>query len=179
MSGLTWFWPGLVVAVIVGVVLAAPLGRSLRTRQVLAWLLVASIGLIVAATLTPIHGPAGIDTTQSRPCDLERRAFALLAEMTSITDVSLNIALFIPLGLSIAWLPRSRTTIAIVALAIVLPFVVEGIQFLVPALARGCQSGDVIDNLTGLVLGLAFGTLIRLVVSIIRGRPNGTSSTPA
>ena len=32
-------------------------------------------------------------------------------------------------------------------------------------LARGCQSGDVIDNLTGLVIGLAAGSFIAWVAS--------------
>ncbi len=165
MNGLTWFWPALIIAALAGLLLAGPVGRWLRTRPAVAWLLVVSVGLIVAATLTPIHGPSGIDLTQTRPCDFERRWFAPLAEMTSVTDVSLNVALFIPLGLSIAWLPRSRRTLAVVVLAAALPFVVEGLQYFVPVLARGCQSGDVIDNLTGLGVGLVAGALIRAVAT--------------
>lgn len=168
MSGLTWFWPALIVAVVAALALARPVARWLDTRPFLAWLLVMSVGLIVAATLTPIHGPSGIDVTQARPCDFDRRWFAPLAEMTSITDVSLNIALFVPLGLAVAWLPRSRKAVAIVVLAIALPFIVEGLQYLVPVLARGCQSGDVIDNLTGLGIGLIAGILIRAVAMRIR-----------
>lgn len=176
MNGLTWFWPALVATLAVALALAGPVSRSLRTSRVLAWILLASVGLIVAATLTPIHGPTGIDLALARPCDLERRWFASWPEMSSITDVSLNIALFIPLGLSIAWLPRSRATIAVTGLAIALPFVVEGLQFLVPSLARGCQSGDVIDNLTGLVIGLGVGALIRLAFSFVRGWRSGGAS---
>ena len=41
--------------------------------------------------------------------------------------------------------------------AILLPIVIETIQAVVPALGRVCQSGDVVDNWTGLALGLAIG----------------------
>jgi VanZ family protein len=171
MTGLTWFWPALVVSGIVALLLAQPVARALRCRPWLAWMLITSLGLIAAATLTPIHGPTGLDTSQLRPCDLDRRWFASLAEITTITDVSLNIAMFVPLGLAIAWLPRSRRAIPVLVLAVVLPFVIEGLQYALPTLARGCQSGDVIDNLTGLAVGLVIGVVIRWGYRLIRGRP--------
>ena len=82
-----------------------------------------------------------------------------------INDISLNIALFIPLGLAIAWLPSSPRKVGIAVAAVVAPFAIEILQALLPTLARGCQSGDVIDNLTGLVIGLAAGSFIAWVAS--------------
>lgn len=170
MNGLTWFWPGVIVSVVVSLFLAAPTARVLRSRGSVVWLLMFSLGVILAATLTPIHAPNGIDTSSMRPCDLSRHWFASQAEIGAITDVSLNIALFIPFGFAIALLPVSRRKFAIVAVAGGLPFAIEGLQYLVPMLARGCQSSDIIDNLTGLVAGLAAGTIVGWIVSRARSR---------
>jgi len=66
--------------------------------------------------------------------------------------------MFMPFGLAIGLLARSRPKALLVIVAIALPFVIETTQLLVPALERGCQSADVIDNLTGLALGLLIGS---------------------
>ena len=65
----------------------------------------------------------------------------------------------IPLGFAIAFVPRSRRKLAVLLGAIALPFAVEAIQYIATPLGRECQSSDVIDNLTGLFLGLAAGTV--------------------
>ena len=164
MTGVIWFWPGVVLALVLGTLLAAPVARALATRRAIAWLPLVSTGVIVAATLTPIHGPTGIDVSQVRACDLDRAAFASWAELTDVSDVSLNVVLFVPLGLAVGLLPWTRRSALIGLLAVGLP-AIEGIQYLAPSLARGCQSGDVIDNLSGLVVGLAVGTLVHAVAS--------------
>ncbi len=43
--------------------------------------------------------------------------------------------------------------------AIALPFAIETIQLLLPVLDRACESADVVDNLTGLVIGLGGGVV--------------------
>jgi hypothetical protein len=40
---------------------------------------------------------------------------------------------------------------------VALPFAIEGFQLVVTPLGRACQSADMVDNLTGLVLGLGAG----------------------
>lgn len=174
MNGLTWFWPGVFVSVVVSLFLAAMIARALGTRRSIAWLLVLSLGVILAATLTPIHGPLGLDTSELRPCDLSRRWFASPADLEGLNDVSLNITLFVPFGFAVGLLPMSRRTLATVVAAIGLPFAIEALQYLIPTLARGCQSGDVIDNLTGLIVGLGTGTVIGWVVSRLRRRSVGS-----
>jgi hypothetical protein len=170
MNGLIWFWPGVIVALAASVLLASPIARALGTMRGVAWFLVLSFGVIVAATLTPIHAPNGIDTSIFRPCDLSRHGLASFADIEAITDVSLNIAVFIPLGIAVAMLPRTARTVAIAGSTVLLPVAIEGLQYLVPVLARGCESGDVIDNLTGLVIGLAVGVIARSVGARARGR---------
>jgi glycopeptide antibiotics resistance protein len=70
-----------------------------------------------------------------------------------------NVLLFIPLGAAIAFVPRSRRKVLLVAGGLTVPFVIEGLQLLVPALGRGCESADVFDNLLGLVIGLVLGAV--------------------
>jgi VanZ family protein len=60
---------------------------------------------------------------------------------------------------AIGLFPRSRRTAAVVIAAIALPFAIETIQLLLPVLDRACESADVVDNLTGLVLGLGGGVV--------------------
>jgi glycopeptide antibiotics resistance protein len=93
-----------------------------------------------------------------------------LHELIRVDDRSLNVLLFIPLGVSLGLLPRSRRTAVLVLAAVLFPFVIETTQLLVPALSRGCESVDVIDNLTGLAIGLAGGAILGLLLPDVRRR---------
>jgi hypothetical protein len=75
---------------------------------------------------------------------------------------------FIPLGLGIGLLGRRRLTGILLLAAIALPFMIETIQLLVPVIARGCQSSDVVDNLIGLSIGLAIGAVAGLLIGRLR-----------
>ena len=46
------------------------------------------------------------------------------------------------------------------AVALALPFAIEATQLVVIPLGRACQGADVIDNLTGLVIGLMAGAVL-------------------
>jgi hypothetical protein len=158
-AALPWFAPGLILSFAVGLPLSGPVSRVLRTRRSVAYLLIVSLGAIVAATLPP--GPAGFDRigTAIGACDLERRGLATAHDYLSVSEVSLNVLLFIPLGVAVALLPWSRRTIVVAAAAFALPVAIEAAQLVVPFLGRQCQSGDVIDNLLGLVVGLVVGAV--------------------
>ena len=160
MSGITWFWPGVALALPLTLVCARPLAHALRIRPWLAWLLAYAVAIILVATLTPILRRPGAAIAVLYRCDLSRLSLATPADLGRINDISLNIALFIPLGLAIAWLPSSPRKVGIAFAAVVAPFAIEILQALLPALARGCQSGDVIDNLTGLAIGLVAGSAV-------------------
>jgi glycopeptide antibiotics resistance protein len=67
--------------------------------------------------------------------------------------------MFIPLGVTIALVPRSRRKVVVLIAAIALPFAIETAQLLLPVLDRACESADVVDNLTGLVVGLGGGVV--------------------
>jgi glycopeptide antibiotics resistance protein len=87
-------------------------------------------------------------------------------------DTSLNVILFVPLGLAIGLLGRSPVTARLLVAALVSPVVIEAIQSLAPMLGRGCQSRDVVDNVFGFGIGLVLGALLSVVRAgrTMRGR---------
>ena len=156
---LPWLLPGAAISVIVSIAVGGAVGRALRVWQPVAWVMVLSLGIIMAATLTPQWEALAFGARGSSSCDLSRLGLAPLGELLSANDSGGNILMFIPLGVAIGLVPRSRRKAAIVIAAIALPFAIETTQLLVPALDRACESADVVDNLTGLVIGLGGGVI--------------------
>lgn len=156
-----WFWPGVGAALVAASVSAGPVARRLRIGPVHAWLLLMSLAGILVLTLTP--GFEGLTPGAARSCDLTSAAAPTLRAMRSINEVSLNVALFAPLGVLLGAMDRSAGKAALVAGAVALPFAVEGGQFLVPVLGRTCQIGDVESNLAGLVAGFLVGSAAGLM----------------
>ena len=178
LTTLPWLLPGIFVASILSALLSAGAGRAFGVRQVVAWVLLVSLGVIIAATLTPLRGAFAGDVG-SGTCDLSRLGPASIDELRTDRDAVLNILIFVPFGFAIGLLPRGRRKAAVVALAIALPFAIEAIQLLVPALARGCQSADVADNLVGLMVGIAVGALVGPNVPAMRKHEEPTVSPTA
>ena len=151
------FVPGLMISVILALVLCAGVARRLRVSRVVAALLIVSLGVVLSATVTPSREAIMGMPHLSAGCDLSRIGPAAWREYVHVDETSLNVLLFIPLGAFIGMLPRSSYRWPIVIGAIILPFVIEGFQLVATPLGRACQSGDVVDNLLGLALGLGAG----------------------
>lgn len=164
MSSVPWFLPGVLVSIAASVALALPLGRALVVRPALAGALVFSLGIVLSATLTPLRGAIEEGAAGTGICDFSRLGLAPIAETMAVNDTSLNILLFVPLGVVVGYMPRTRRTAGIVIASITLPFLIEAVQLVASDLARGCQSADVIDNLTGLFVGAALGSTSRLLL---------------
>jgi VanZ family protein len=171
-----WFLPGVALGALVGALAAPAVARGLRSGRGVAWLLVFGLGMIVAATLTPLDDPLAEPSSLLRTCDLGRIGLAPLDELVTINDTSLNVALFIPLGIALGLLPGSGRKWAVVAAAILLPFAIETLQLLAPFLSRGCQSADVVDNLTGLVVGMVAATGARWLSARLDAGADPTTS---
>ena len=157
----------MVLIVIASVVLAPAVARRLGTGRAVAGLLLFGFGVVIAATLLPDRDAlAGI--ASDRVCDLSRIGLPSIGQLTRINTTSLNVLLFVPLGLAVGLLPRSRPAVFIVVAALSLTFVVEGIQLFVNVLGRGCQTADMVDNLLGLAIGIMVGVLARPLLRLGR-----------
>lgn len=171
------FIPGLAISVLLAFALAGRLARSLGVSRAIAWGLVFGVGVIVAATLTPGGGVFRSGAEGSGACDLSRLAFARISEVLRFGETGLNVLLFVPLGVAVGAMPRSRTKLLLILGAIAFPFAIEATQLAVTVLDRQCQSADVIDNLSGLAIGVAIGLVARTATS--RGETAGDPGTGA
>jgi glycopeptide antibiotics resistance protein len=156
---LPWLWPGIAIALVVSIVASGVVGRTLRVARPVAWLMVLSLGVILAATMTPQWEALAYGARGSSSCDFSRIGLAPLRELLRFGDTSGNVLMFIPLGVTIALVPQSRRKLALLIAAIALPFAIEITQMLLPVLDRACESADVVDNLTGLVVGIGGGVV--------------------
>jgi hypothetical protein len=152
-----WLLPGSLVAFVLAVPLSTRASRWLRTTRPVAWVILLSLGVILAATLTPPGADPAFRVVAVGSCDLSRFGPPSLAQLLAPSDVTGNILGFIPLGFAIGLVPGSRRKALALAAAAALPFAIEATQLLVTSLGRVCQSGDVVDNLTGLAIGLVLG----------------------
>jgi hypothetical protein len=156
---LPWFLPGTAIALVVSLAVSGVVGRALRVRRPVAWVMVLSMGVILAATITPQWEALAFGALGTGSCDFSRIGLAPQHELLMFDETSLNILLFVPLGASIAFIRRSKLKVVVLIAAIALPFAIEITQLLLPVLDRACESADVVDNLTGLVLGLGGGVV--------------------
>jgi hypothetical protein len=162
MGSVPLFLPGVVVSILLAAFAARPMARWLQCSSLVAFLLVASTGFIVSATLTPLAGVFDDGTVSSGTCDMQRVGWAPLATYLRPNETSLNVLLFVPLGLALGLMPVSRRARGLIVLGLLSPFAVEGIQLFVPMLGRGCQAADIVDNLTGVVIGMVVGRLLAI-----------------
>ncbi len=160
----------LAMAIVAALFLSSATARALQTSRFVAGLLLFGFGFVLAITLTP-DGLAMAGEVSDGVCDVSRVGLAPISELTRISSSSLNVLLFVPLGFAVALLPRTRGAAIVTIAAFSLTFVVEGIQLVVTVLGRGCQTADLVDNLLGLVIGLAAGLLIRPLLRV--ARPEG------
>ena len=109
------FFPGLVISVVVALILSGGVARRLGTPRVVAFLLLASLGAVLSATITPSREALLLHPAiATGGCDLSRVGPARLAEYVSVGTATLNVALFIPLGVAIGLLPHSRLKLGLV-----------------------------------------------------------------
>jgi len=174
LADYAWFWPGVATSIVLGIVLSRRVARALKVRRTVAMTLLLSLGLIASATLTPSREAVRFGTIGSGSCDLGRIGPASLAELLAFGDPTLNVLLFIPLGVVIGLFPASRRKVVLVVAALALPFAIETIQLLTRGLDRACQSSDVSDNLTGLVIGLLVGLVVGVVARRLAQSASGS-----
>jgi hypothetical protein len=166
------FLPVVLVVATAAVAGAVLFARATGAAKPLGVFVIIAIGVVVAATLTP-QAAAFEGVRGSGSCDMSRLGPADLGGYLEAGETLGNVLLFLPLGIGLGLLPTSRTRAALLALALSLPFVVEGVQMVLPALDRACQGADIVDNLLGLGIGLAVGASTAWVMGRVRLRADG------
>jgi glycopeptide antibiotics resistance protein len=157
LSDLPWLLPGLVVAVIVAFLAGPAVGRALQARAATGMAIVWSLGLILAATLTPLVGAITSSQQSGGICDLTVSGPRSISDFITPNEISLNVLLFVPLGAALGVLPRSRLRSVLIGAGMLLPFAIEYAQLIFPVLDRACELSDVIYNCLGFVAGLSIG----------------------
>ena len=147
--------PAAVVALAVAVGLAVPVGRWLRAPAPLAFLLLASAGAVVAATLTPT-----VAQPWSTGCQTGALALPRLAQLRYLNETSLNVALFVPLGLACGLLPGRWRAATACLVATAVPAGIELAQAELTWLNRVCATADIVANLTGLTVGVTVAVVL-------------------
>lgn len=160
MGALPGFLPGVGVSLVAGWLASERVARAVGSSRLLSFVFIASIGVVASATLTPFTGSP---TPHPGSCDMSRIGLAPIHDLLRLGDVSGNVLLFVPLGICLGLLPPSRARALLIAAAMAYPFIIEGTQLVLVPLNRACESADVVDNLTGLVAGVAVVTLAKLV----------------
>ena len=164
-----WAIPLVAASTVAAVVVALVLQK---TRGAGAWLVAALIvsgALVVALTLTP---NAGIEDSSLVDPRFDRGPWGYLRQpeyWLHLDSRTLNVALFVPLGFTLGLLARGAARWAVLAFGLVLPWIVEGLQAVLP-FDRDPQSIDLADNSTGFVVGYVAGVLVMGAVAAARGR---------
>jgi VanZ family protein len=161
-----WFLPGMGLTIALSALLCTAIGRWIGAGAVRTWLLLLGLGLVVVTTLTPQRDALERGAIGSGTCDFSRIWFAPLDFYQGANDSAENILLFVPLGIAIALLPARLRRIAIPA-GLLLPVAVELLQRQVTVLNRSCQSADVVDNVAGLLIGMAIGMVTTLALRLV------------
>ncbi|MGD8487346.1 MAG: VanZ family protein [Chloroflexota bacterium] len=175
-ASVPWFLPGIVVWAPAALVLTPSLARALHSSRPVVFVMLVSFGGIILAALTPTAVALSGSGVPNEVCSLDRVGLPPVAELTSVHDTLRNVLLFVPLGVSLGLLARTRRAAILVGLAYALPFAIEAVQLAVPSMGRGCQSADVIDNAIGLTIGLVIGATMRQAVTWWSGRSGGPAA---
>lgn len=163
IRGTPWLLQGMLAALVVAAVLRRRLADRLGSPPLVAFALLACLGVILVVTLTP--SPDGGFWGRGRVA-----SFALTWEvfrhLGSVNHLSLNVLLLVPLALLAQFVGRREIRRVVTGGVFALPVAVELVQYLLPVLGRsGFQMDDVVANTTGVLLGATLGLVARRLLA--------------
>ena len=164
--------PALAAGIIVSALVAKHIARRIHERPVLVFLWLASLALVLSATLTPSSHAIGLDvglqTTRVWTWSLPSPG-----ALKSVNWQSMNLLLFVPLGFASGLFTYRRYVLQFGAFAILVSVIVEIVQFVVIPLGRAqFNSATVLIGWAGIAIGLLVGVLLSTVKRRIRlGEP--------
>jgi hypothetical protein len=166
ISDLPFFWPAALLGLAAAVAVSVAVAMALRTSAVTVFGLLGSAGLIMVATLTP----ASTSYFGGGACVLDHLTLPSVSDLLSPNETSLNVVLFTPLGIACTLLRRWPAVAVAGLVSTVFPVMIELAQHQLAGLGRVCSSADVVNNLTGLAIGLAAGVAVvrPLVLPLLR-----------
>lgn len=143
---------GLLACMVLGCIFVPLIKKTTEQSLLFNWLLFVAWTGAVAFTLTPANtfNPLGGLCHSLNFNQWWEQLFV-------ISDVSLNVALFIPLGILIMFVKKYKRFLIVGCFAT--PVLIELIQKFIEPLNRACQLSDVLANLIGLSLGVIIGYL--------------------
>jgi hypothetical protein len=118
-------------------------------------------GLVLAFTVSPKRRYKG-ELALPRSCDVSVLPSHLLGALTNLQRVQ-TVLLFVPLSALLILAARGLHRLVLAAALVVLPFLIESVQYALPGLRRTCTSTDVYDSWTGLVVGIGVGAGLLVV----------------
>lgn len=160
-SALPFALPAFVVAVVITAFFTKRLGAKLKERPIIVFLWLASLMLILSATLTPtghaLEMDEGLLTTR-----VWTWALPSPSALFSINWQSMNLVLFTPIGIASGVFTQWRNITSLTLSAYIVSVLVEMIQYLVMPLGRAqFNSATVIIGWVGITVGVAIGLLVR------------------
>ena len=89
-----------------------------------------------------------------------------MADLFHFQDPAFNVALYLPLGIAIGMLPGGWARRWLIVVGLLLAPAIELTQLVVRPLGRACQTSDMSDNITGLLIGLLAGWLVARAIGL-------------
>lgn len=160
MHTFPWALPVLAVGVLAAALAGPLVGRVLCMPTWAAVVLISGAALVVAVTLSPLGtaapGSSPVPSLSAHPVPVAPTSelWRWPWHWWPIDERTLNVALFVPLGIGVGLVGRRPMRWFLVFIAVLSPFAIEGAQYLVGWLARDADWRDVVDNVTAWSSGL-------------------------
>ncbi len=128
MAALPLVVPGMLLWAVMAIGASPRVARTLRISRWHAVFLLLALGLVLMATLPPTGALLAGRGSPVDHCDLSRMGVAPWSVLLRPNETSLNVLLFVPLGLALGALPGSPRAAVLIVGAFLLPVAIELFQ---------------------------------------------------